>query len=424
MSTPTQERLDQLKERRSQLAGCAQSILVEARSAGREQLSAGESHRFREMAADLKDLDQRIADYEGELKRANLDGPLLSRLSGRGGGQTVNSAATLAPLGHDHEQLRRAFGQVGRGETAVLESRDFSTATSLIPADLGPILPVFPSHEQRLLAKLPGIGITVPSLAYVEVTSVTGNAGITLEGAPKPEIVIPGVQKVATARKIAGHTGVSWEAYSGDYDAFVTAVQGELMGKIVDAENDQLYAGTGEANGQVNGLTTNPLILTLDGSTFTDQPGPWDAIEAAIALMRAGAALAEPNLALTTPGTWSAIRRVTNLQGNYYVAADPSTAEVNTAWGVPVLVSKAFTPGTFTLVDTTRYGRVVVRESLVTRIGYSGTDFTDNIVRFVSEERITQTIERPHAICKISNLPTVAALEGDADTSSSKSKSK
>jgi hypothetical protein len=42
------------------------------------------------------------------------------------------------------------------------------------------------------------------------------------------------------------------------------------------------------------------------------------------------------------------------------------------------------------------------------RIGYSGTDFTDNIIRFVAEERLTQTIERPQAICKITGLPTAA----------------
>jgi hypothetical protein len=51
---------------------------------------------------------------------------------------------------------------------------------------------------------------------------------------------------------------------------------------------------------------------------------------------------------------------------------------------------------------------VVVRESLITRIGYAGTDFTDNVVRHLAEERLTQTIERPEAICVISNLPTAA----------------
>jgi hypothetical protein len=94
--------------------------------------------------------------------------------------------------------------------------------------------------------------------------------------------------------------------------------------------------------------------------------------------------------------------------GRFYVASDPSADQVEQVWGVPVLQSNQFTPGVGVLVDTSIYGRVVVRESLVTRIGFAGTDFTQNIVRFLSEERITQTIERPQAICKITGLPTAA----------------
>jgi hypothetical protein len=60
------------------------------------------------------------------------------------------------------------------------------------------------------------------------------------------------------------------------------------------------------------------------------------------------------------------------------------------------------------LFDTRIYGRAVVREPIITRIGYAGTDFTQNIVRYVSETRITQTIERPQAILKLTGLPTTA----------------
>ena len=56
----------------------------------------------------------------------------------------------------------------------------------------------------------------------------------------------------------------------------------------------------------------------------------------------------------------------------------------------------------------TLFGRVGVRESLVLRVGYSGTDFTDNVVRQVCEERLNLAVERPAAICWIKNLPTAA----------------
>ncbi len=123
---------------------------------------------------------------------------------------------------------------------------------------------------------------------------------------------------------------------------------------------------------------------------------------------------------LAHPSTWSAIRRVTDLYGRYYVSADPSLAQTNTAWGIPVLTSTQFTAGKVVLVDTTLYARVVVRESLVTRIGYSGTDFVENVIRFVAEERITQTIERPPAICVISNLPVALAAEAETAKTTTK----
>jgi hypothetical protein len=47
-------------------------------------------------------------------------------------------------------------------------------------------------------------------------------------------------------------------------------------------------------------------------------------------------------------------------------------------------------------------------------------DFTDNVIRFLTEERLTQTIERPQAICVISKLPLVAAAETPAKTTSRK----
>src|ERR1700757_344018 len=233
--------------------------------------------------------------------------PTLQALRGRSGGREVNTAGRLAPLGFTDEQLRRAFDAIGRGENTMLETRTTNTVTGLIPPELGPILPVTPGHESRLMNFLPGVAIDVPAIAYLEVDSTSGAAAIVAEGGPKPELVMPAVQKVATARKIAAYTGISWEAYSGDYGAFVTAIQTELLRCVVDEENAQLYGGTGEASGQVNGLATNANILTFDASTITTTPGSWDALEKGIAELRSGPALAEPDLCLMHPTGWSAV---------------------------------------------------------------------------------------------------------------------
>ena len=94
-----------------------------------------------------------------------------------------------------------------------------------------------------------------------------------------------------------------------------------------------------------------------------------------------------------------------------YVQPDPSQDQPDSIWGVDVLESTQFTPGEAVLVDTSLVGRVAVREALTLRIGYSGTDFTDNVVRTVCEERLNFAIERPAAICHVSGLPATAPTQ-------------
>jgi HK97 family phage major capsid protein len=405
--TPTPERLARMESRRESLRAAAEGLLMEARNAGREQLNAAEATRLAAMQRALHDLDDDLVELREDVERSGI--PERYAHLGLREGRAVSSAGRLAPLGYADEQLRRAFDQVNRGETAVLESRDpgFTGVGGLVPPELLPV-PIFPRHENRLLERLPGHAIDVPALAYIEVVSTTGSASIVAEGAAKPELLMPTTSQTATARKIACHVGVSWEAYSGDFPAFVSAVQTELMRAVVDAENLQLYGGTGESNNQVNGLLSSPNILTFTATGVGSNAEHWTDLLGAIATLRTGPALATPDLLLLHPNTWQALRAEQDLYGRFYVAADPSVGQVDQAWGVDVLESTQFTPGVGVLFDTTIYGRVVVRESLVTRIGYSGTDFTQNVVRLLSEERITQTIERPQAICKITGLPTAA----------------
>ena len=91
------------------------------------------------------------------------------------------------------------------------------------------------------------------------------------------------------------------------------------------------------------------------------------------------------------------------------LAPDPSTDEVNTLWGIDVLVTTQNPVGKALLVDTSKFGRVAVRSPLGMRIGFANDDFTRNLVRYVAEERLVLTVERPAAVLAITNLPTATA---------------
>jgi HK97 family phage major capsid protein len=125
-----------------------------------------------------------------------------------------------------------------------------------------------------------------------------------------------------------------------------------------------------------------------------------------ISAMRVGAALAEPNLAVLHPTTWSAVRRSKDSQNRYLVAPGPTADEANSVWGVHVLVTTQIAAGTGLLIDTTNFGKILVREGLTMQTGTNNDDFTKNLVRFVCEERIAPAVERPAALLSITNLPT------------------
>lgn len=133
---------------------------------------------------------------------------------------------------------------------------------------------------------------------------------------------------------------------------------------------------------------------------------PLDAVEISIAGLRTGASLAEANLFVVHPNTWSALRRVKDSQGRYIVNPDPTAGAGSELWGVEVLPTTQITAGVGALLDTRKLGYAVVREAITFRTGTNDDDFTRNLVRFVCEERIALAVERPSAVCKITGLPT------------------
>jgi HK97 family phage major capsid protein len=120
-----------------------------------------------------------------------------------------------------------------------------------------------------------------------------------------------------------------------------------------------------------------------------------DAIEQAIEQMRSGPALAEPDLFITSPSSWSALRRTKDDLHRYILSPDPTREEANQLWGVPVLLTTQCNPGDGLLIDTTKFGKALVREGLVMRQGTNLDDFSRNLMRWVVELHGNLAVERP-----------------------------
>jgi HK97 family phage major capsid protein len=322
---------------------------------------------------------------------ANLSGGVVTKSVERGG----------SPFAFAEDDLRGLHqAVVSRSSMAI---KAFSTADSLLPAQLAPQV-LGPVHENRLLDKLPTQPISAPSYEYIRHHSTTGAAAIVAEGAAKPEIVLNTDTLIATVQKIACHGAVSWEQLR-DWDTFVGYVQAELARQLIDVENAELLNGAG-TTGHLTGLLATSGALTHDHSADATGVTALDAIEMSIAAMRVGAALAEPDLLVLHPTTWSAIRRSKDSQNRYLVAPDPTADEANSVWGVEVLVTTVLAAGAGALLDTKKFGKVLVRDGLTMQTGTNNDDFTKNLVRFICEERLALAVERPAAVLSITNLPT------------------
>jgi HK97 family phage major capsid protein len=115
---------------------------------------------------------------------------------------------------------------------------------------------------------------------------------------------------------------------------FLGYAQTEMTRQISDVENTQLLNGSG-TGGNITGFLNTSGILTHTIASET----ALDAVEMSIAALRTGSALAEADLLVLNPATWSAMRRIKHTMGRYIVNVDPTQGAGDQLWGVRVLVT-------------------------------------------------------------------------------------
>jgi HK97 family phage major capsid protein len=313
------------------------------------------------------------------------------------------TGAQLNPLRIADAEVKSLFNAAVKRQS--YSTKAFSTVESLLPAQLDPSV-LAAQHENRLLDYLPVRAISAPSLEVIVHSSTTGAPTPVAEGATKPEVVLNTSAETFTAIKLAAHVGVSFETLS-DFGSFQGYAQTEVLRQIQDVENAQLLSGSG-SSGNMTGFTHTSGVLTHDASGDTGTGvTAIDSIEIAINALRVGSSLAEANILVLNPTTFSGIRRLKNTLGNFLIG-DPSVVGSRQLFGVPVLLTTALAAGTGIMLDTNKFGFVAVREGLTIHTGQTNDDFTRNIARFVMEERLVLAVERPSAVMVITNLPTTA----------------
>ena len=148
--------------------------------------------------------------------------------------------------------------------------------------------------------------------------------------------------------KIAALASVSMEALQ-DYESFQNWIPLELTRALINAETAEVVSGSGTAPHMTGILNTSGLLTRAMGSDT-----PIDALQLAFNDLRVGPAFATADLVALHPTTWSAIRRAKTTFNSYILSPDPSTGQVESIFGVTVVVNTMIPAGTAIVFDTSQ----------------------------------------------------------------------
>lgn len=308
----------------------------------------------------------------------------------------------------NEEQTRAMFDAATTKQTLRLnvETKAAMDPASLLPAGLLPGIVSFPHEPVRLLDHIPATPMAGPSVEFIAHTSTTGSAGMVAKGGTKPEVEFNTAATILVARKIAGWASLLDEDLF-DFPTFASYLQNELSRVIVDVENDQVLNGDGTGENLL-GLFHQTGILTRDHTAdVTADPNATglDTLEMAIADLRTGPAFVDPDAIVLHPATWSKLRRTKTTYGQYILNADPSSAEANSLWGIPVLATTTCAVGSALVANLEQGAQAFVRQGFTLEVSNSsGTSFITNTTVFRAEERLTIGSSRPKALLAVSNL--------------------
>jgi Phage capsid family len=308
------------------------------------------------------------------------------------------------PFGLPKTEVKAAYEAVKRGGNFIIEAKDFTTVVPLLVPQQAPgIVPEY--FEARLIDHLPVTAISAPSYQFLmhQYADDTGGPDFTAEGTQKAEWLPAAEKTIVTAQKIAGYFNISSESLI-DAPQWESYLINTLFRKIATKENAALLYGSVTDSLGIQGWSTQSGVLTHDASADPSGSTNLDSLELAINQLRIESGVyATPNLAITSPTTWSKTRRIKSTTGEY-IAGDPLHEAVTNAWGVPVVTTTACNDGDMFLVDTSKFGSVLVREGISTHMGYSGTGLIENILTVVAEERLTVANVIPSAVLYLTNL--------------------
>ena len=173
------------------------------------------------------------------------------------------------------------------------------------------------------------------------------------------------------------------------------------LGQLLDARlkyflkvklDQQIIAGTGVGS-QMNGLTKAGNYTSF--SPTSGETG-LDSINRALGVLETNEAVGD--VVVLNPWDYRSLQRIKGAVEGAYVFGSPSGANDENVWAVEVLPSNAVSAGNFLALDTTQLGALFLREDASVQLGYTGSQFTQNLVTILAECRAVIGVMRSQAV--------------------------
>lgn len=300
-----------------------------------------------------------------------------------------------APLYLTDDNAFRLFKSASSSESITVKAAPMTTGTTDPATTPISVLPPIGLRREptRILDVLPVAATEAAVNRYYVTTASGAGAGVTAEGAQKPESDLAFTKVDVTAEKIAVWAEATEEALE-DFAGFQAFLTADLQAQIIDAENYALLNGTGTTPQTFKGL----LQVTGTQSTTGTLAAALDGISQAIDGLRVGARYVDPDTIIMNPADLGKIRRLKASGTGDYLLGSPSQSGPSDIWGIPVVKTTKIAAGTIVVANLAQSCQVFLRAGLTVRSNANGAGFRNNLIEFVAEERLALAVTAPSAI--------------------------
>jgi HK97 family phage major capsid protein len=296
------------------------------------------------------------------------------------------------------DEVKSFIGNATQGRRLGVEVKAITTATGSGGALFAPQRDntiALPQRPLRVRDLLPVINVSSGSVEYPRQTSRTNNAATVAEGALKPESGVAFELVPVPIRTIA-HWVLASRQVLDDAPQLQGIIDNELLYQLGFVEDAQLMMGGGTGT-DLSGIYTQATAFAA-GTLTVASPTKLDVIGAAI-LQNALADLPADGVVMH-PADWMGMRLTKNAAGDY-IFGNPQDAVQPRIFGLPVVETSGITAGNFLVGNfrgsATLYDRMAARVEVSTE---DATNFRQNLVTVLAEERVGLAVKRPTGFTK------------------------